>query len=266
VIAIGVRLIIITLLVYGLVHFWYGRVEQRVEERIPTTTAVTPPQATEPQAEAPAPVAEDYTIIVTRNIFKASTESKEQGEGQATQEDLAQLNETRLQLALLGTVTGTKDEARAIIRDEQSKAEDLYRIGSQVQGAEITRISRGKVVLQINGREEVLTIKDPEGDGGRQERSARTARPSPTATAPPEGPPPEGSVERPVPQTMPRRRISFRNATPAPPPVAVEEKNIGEDAQNAPSEAPAEQQLLPDDEAAPKPATETDSGSEQPSN
>ena len=76
-------------------------------------------------------------------------------------------------LVLLGTVTGDKGVARAIIRDEKTKLEDLYQVGSEVQGAAISRISRGKVVLQVNGREEVLAIKDPENGDQDQGGAAR---------------------------------------------------------------------------------------------
>ena len=57
-----------------------------------------------------------------------------------------QLAQTQLSLSLLGTVTGSKEDARAIVRDEKNKLEDIYRIGSEIQGAIIQRITRGKVV------------------------------------------------------------------------------------------------------------------------
>lgn len=253
---------IITLLVYAGVHLWYGRVEKRLQEHVPATTAVAPPLETNRQEETPKPVAEDYGVILTRNIFKATTASKTQSEVRPAQDNLDQLAETKLQLVLLGTVTGTKDDARAIIRDEKSKVEELYRVGGQVQGAVITRITRGKVALQVNGREEVLTIKDPEGDSARQGRPSRAAATSPAEMVSPEMPP-EGGIERRVPETMPRRRISFRNATPAPPPVAVEEDTVVDEGQNGQGEAPADRQPLPDDEVVPRESKEAESGTEQ---
>ena len=115
---------------------------------------------------------DDYRIILTRNIFKAVLEASDQT-GESSQADLDDLAETKLHLVLLGTVTGGKDDARAIIRDEKTKLEDLYQAGSELQGAVISRISRGKVVLQLNGREEILTIKDPENENQGQ-NGART--------------------------------------------------------------------------------------------
>ena len=44
---------------------------------------------------------------------------------------------------------------------------------SELQGAIISRISRGKVVLQLNGREEILTIKDPENENQGQNGAPR---------------------------------------------------------------------------------------------
>ncbi len=125
-------------------------------------------------------------------------------------EDLA---ETKLRLVLLGTVTGDKGDSRAIIRDEKTKLEDLYQVGSEVQGAVISRISRGKVVLQVNGREEVLAIKDPENGDQDQGGAARmeTKMPSMAPNAP------SKEIENKVPEAQPRRRISFRDPGSAPP-------------------------------------------------
>lgn len=128
------------------------------------------------------------------------------------------LEETRMQLVLLGTVSGSREDARAIIRDEAAKKEDIYQVGSDVQGALIARIERGRVVLQVNGREEILNLKDPEGGRPRpgglpsldsSSRLAREEEVQPAEILPPE------VDDRKVPQALPRRRINFRAAPQA---------------------------------------------------
>ncbi len=137
----------------------------------------------------------DYKIIISRNIFQAALEAGEPGSLVAADDDL---DETSLQLVLLGTVTGNKDDARAIIIDEKGKRQDLFRIGDSLQGATITRISRGKVVLEVNGRSEVLNIRDRKGGGSvRSVTSTQSNLEQPV-------------VRRPIPAATPRRRISLR--------------------------------------------------------
>lgn len=234
--SIVLRLTVIALLVYAGVVLWYGRVEERLQGQNPSEPKekVVPPVQ---EQGKPAPVEGDYRIILTRNIFQAGSETARSGESSPTNvEDLA---ETKLHLALLGTVTGGKNDARAIIRDERTKLEDLYQVGSEIQGAIVSRISRGKVVLQVNGREEVLNIKDPaSGDQGRS-----ASRPeSGVSDRAPEAPVRE--IETKVPEAQPRRRISFRNTVSPSPPV-------DESAKPASEQGPVEttgRQLLPNDE------------------
>jgi general secretion pathway protein C len=108
-------------------------------------------------------VTPDYDKIVARNIFGATEkaeplplEERQQEEEQA----LEGLEETTLQLALLGTAAGDSASARAIIMDKKEKKQDIYRVGDSVQGAEIRQILRGKVVLRHGEKDEVLTMAE----------------------------------------------------------------------------------------------------------
>jgi type II secretory pathway component PulC len=205
VLSIALRLAVIALILYAGVTFWYGRVEERLQEQIPAPqkeAAQVPVQEVEQAAQDE----DDYQIILTRNIFKTQS-------GDQPQTDVDDLAETRLQLVLLGTVTGEKDDARAIIRDETTNLENLYQVGSEVQGAVIGRITRGKVVLQHNGREEVLTIKDPESND-----QGPGASPGMTTGAVDRAPDSPGAeLENKVPEAQPRRRVTFRNSGSTPP-------------------------------------------------
>ena len=207
------RLAIIALLVFAGVSLWYGRVEKRLQTKSPIAkneTAIPPVQ----KAAESETVKTDYQIILTRNIFKAALEGDGQPSGEQQPAEAEDLAETKMQLVLLGTVAGSKEDARAVIRNEKTKVEDIYHVGSELYGASITRIGRGKVVLQVNGREEVLNIKETESRGGPQQTASPADTPQPQAQSGGEG-------ERPAPVVVPQRRISFRNSTSSAPAPAA---------------------------------------------
>ena len=217
-----VRLALIALLVATGVHLWYGRVGERLLAWLPAPSPGASGPALAPDRPAAAGVAPaakvDTRVILSRNIFKAALEAKEPSAG-GQEVDLDALEETRMQLVLLGTVSGSREDARAIIRDEAAKKEDIYQVGSDVQGALIARIERGRVVLQVNGREEILTIKEPESGrprpGGPPGLDLRPpGLPGEEEVQPAEILPPEVD-DRKVPQALPRRRINFRAAPQA---------------------------------------------------
>jgi len=247
------RLAVIALLIYAGVTLWYSRVEERLQGQQPVVEQKEPVAIPVQDEGQPVVAEDDYRIILTRNIFKAGVEAGDQS-GESSQADLEDLAETKLHLVLLGTVTGGKDDARAIIRDETTKLEDLYQAGSELQGAVISRISRGKVVLQLNGREEILTIKDPENENQGQNGAPRMESKAAGRILSPPG----GEVENKVPEAQPRRRISFRNAAPAAPGAENPANPSPEEGQAE----MAEKQPLPDDEA-PLPDARLEKGAEQ---
>lgn len=99
----------------------------------------------------------DYQTIVDRNIF-----SKLSGvlakKGDINSEDL---KATSMKIALLGTIAGNNRSSAAIIEDTVKKTQGLYRQGDSIQGAVVKSILRGKVVLKIGDRDEVLTMEEP---------------------------------------------------------------------------------------------------------
>ena len=102
----------------------------------------------------------EYATIVERNIFGATEKAEPPPPGEAKVELIENLEETSLQLSLLGTVAGDPASARAIIMDQRGKSQDIYRVGDSVQEAEIRQILRGKVVLRHGGNDEVLILEE----------------------------------------------------------------------------------------------------------
>jgi type II secretory pathway component PulC len=72
----------------------------------------------------------DYDMIVERNIFGATEKTEPLP---VEEEPIETLEETSLQLSLLGTIAGDSESARAIILDQKKKSQDIYRVGDSVQ-------------------------------------------------------------------------------------------------------------------------------------
>ncbi|MBE9529683.1 MAG: type II secretion system protein GspC [Proteobacteria bacterium] len=100
-----------------------------------------------------------YREIVERNLFNSK-----KGNGQHTERlDIETLEPTDLKLKLLGTVSGNNKKAYAVIEDTAKKHQDLYRIGDSIQNATLKMILREKVILRVNGKDEILNIEEASG-------------------------------------------------------------------------------------------------------
>jgi general secretion pathway protein C len=116
-----------------------------------------------------------YESIVQRNIFGA-TEKVEPPPQTEKIEPVEMLQETSLQLSLLGTIAGNTESARAIILDERKRGQDIYKVGDTVQEAVIRQILRGKVVLRHGEKDEILSMVEGEekpGSSVKEEQSGR---------------------------------------------------------------------------------------------
>ncbi len=150
----GTILVVITLVAFGFVEGLYHVVGKRfVADRV----------VPEQRLEAAAPLPEqrftgalpDPGMIVQRNLF-ASRNGELQRLGE--RDPLADLEPSSLDIVLMGTITDPAGDHRAIIYDRQANRQDLYQEGDFVQVAFIKQILRGKVVLTVEGRDEMLDI------------------------------------------------------------------------------------------------------------
>lgn len=192
-----VKLLLIFVLVFAGVKIWYGRLEDRL--RVPVT--VTEATVAEPEVERTEieRKPDDFTIIVDRNIFQAVITKVEKEETPPAPEELAA---TKLKLSLMGTISGTERDSRAIIADDLKKLQDIYQVGDSIQGALIKTIERGRVILQVNGADEELLLKDREGGGPAYEPSPADLYQEPE---PPPEPQPEPEIVEQVEPAMPEQ-------------------------------------------------------------
>jgi general secretion pathway protein C len=86
-----------------------------------------------------------------------------------------------LNLKLLGTVVNEKGSSWAVILDLDSNRQDMVGVGSVVAGAKVVSIARDRVVLGINGREEILLL-GAEGTRSASSRGDQAPKESVTST------------------------------------------------------------------------------------
>jgi len=98
----------------------------------------------------------DYRSIIARNIF-GSLDSPSEA---VMAKEIEVLEPTSLKIALLGTVTGSPQNAIAVIEETDKKKQGLYKVGDSIQNAIIKMILRGKVVLRVDDRDEILTMEE----------------------------------------------------------------------------------------------------------
>lgn len=116
----------------------------------------------------------DYTIIAKRALFgKIKLEKKE-----TTPAPTPVLETTSLDLTLLGTISGGSNEQRAIIQDKRKKTQDIYYQGDAIGPALIKEILRGKVILTVKGKDEILLMEEPKSPPSRE----KTALSPPTVS------------------------------------------------------------------------------------
>lgn len=142
----------ITVLSYLSVDIFYKAVSmQLLGGKMPTT--ITERNTHYTTSTKPSP--NTYTPIMERNLFGSESISTTD-----VQINVEELEQTTLDLALIGTVSGTGDFDYAVIEEKKKKKQGLFKVGDEVADATIVKILHGKVILRIGGRDEVLLMKD----------------------------------------------------------------------------------------------------------
>jgi type II secretion system protein C len=154
-------------------YFVWGIVTHRDEIK-PRVTAESPNPGKGSSSKHAGPAETEHSADGARSLFDSAPMTATSGGSDAPA--------TQLQLKLLGTMPGERAVALADIQDTQSKLENLYHIGATIQGATIEEIARGRVVLLVNGRREVLemVVTSPAGEPPTAESKPATTGSQPT--------------------------------------------------------------------------------------
>lgn len=165
----------------------------------PDTVAVAPETTVREKAEAPAPASADPGLtaaVVQRDLFQ----TREKPEEAKPELRIEELQQTQLNLKLWGTVTLGEGAPYAVIEEKGSRRQNLYRVGDMIQNALIKHILRARVVLNVDGRDEILEMQELVSGQGGPPPSAGPVRP-PSPAAPPQ-PAPGVGEQSPEPVTQ----------------------------------------------------------------
>jgi len=106
---------------------------------------------------------EKYTAISCRNIFNSEHDKREEPPATKEEPELKNMEESELNVVLLGTAVGPRQDTFAVIEDLDTHEQDLYQVGDTVhQEAQIVKVSRCQVVLKRDGAAEVLECPEPD--------------------------------------------------------------------------------------------------------
>jgi len=170
-------IILIAFQVYALVNPVINRPKAQLSSNRPKTD-YTQPQS-RPNRFDPFKRNKVIEKVTRRNLFKVDVDGKNNN---APEPVNLNLEKTSLKLTLWGTVTGQKKEdGWAVIQDIKTKQQDLYRVNDKIQGATIKSILRNKVILTVNGKDQVLEVdaEPPPLLGRKRKPSSRPFRPTP---------------------------------------------------------------------------------------
>jgi len=98
----------------------------------------------------------NYKTIIDRNLFNTKTGATKKPKPV----DLEALKQTELKLKLWGTVTGDGGRTYAVIEEKKERKQNLYRTGDTIQNATVKMILRQRVVLTVDGKDEILAMEE----------------------------------------------------------------------------------------------------------
>ncbi|MBI9085335.1 MAG: hypothetical protein JEZ11_17200 [Desulfobacterales bacterium] len=148
----------------------------------PAKIAPPPPLLKKPFTPPKMGSLSSYQIIADRDLFKTKADGTVQ-----PSKPVEELKPTSLKLKLLGTVSEAGGPGYAVVEDPKSKEQNLYRVGDLVASATVKQILREKIVLSVNGKEEILEIEDIQDVRGAGPRSGPEPRALPASEeAPPQ--------------------------------------------------------------------------------
>ena len=149
-----INLICITIASYVVVDGVYGTVAVRLAQKPALVQEnVFRVAGTDSMAQRPL---SSYKSVLDRNLF----DTRSNATAQSRDVDVESLELTKLNLKLWGTVSGSSEGDYAVIEDVKARQQNLYRIGDAIQTATVKQIFREKVVLTVNGKDEVLQMQE----------------------------------------------------------------------------------------------------------
>ena len=152
---IPINLILITAIAYLGVELFYSIAGSGIQALPDRRQSVLQQESREKNSEKPL---SRYRVVTDRDLFNIN--ATEQPQAVAQELNLEDLKETDLQLRLWGTVSGSPAASYAVIEDLKKREQNLYRVDDKIQEATVKAILREKVILLVNGEDEILTMDE----------------------------------------------------------------------------------------------------------
>ena len=150
------NIFLISAAVYFGVNAFYITATDKLDHEHPATP--TGKQISSPEEGTVLPKSY-YNTISQRNLFNTK---KKTDKIEAVSIETLKL--TDLKLKLWGTVTGDRGKTYAVIEEQKERKQNLYKVGDSLQNATVKIILREKVVLTVNGKDEILELEKGTGD------------------------------------------------------------------------------------------------------
>jgi general secretion pathway protein C len=158
------NLIALFLAVYIGVDIFYRFVDA---ELLAVTSTETPPATFSARATEKQPPLARYAKISQRALMGGPILERAEKKEEIGEEQIAALKPTHLNIVLLGTVSGPERIAFAVMEEKSKKEQGLYQTGDQIQGALIKKVLRGKVILEVKGKDEILEMEQAKSGKGK---------------------------------------------------------------------------------------------------
>ena len=154
------NIVLITIAVYFSISGFYKVATYRLDP-VPPPRVAGDRQLSPGENETSHPLSY-YQPIVERNLFNTNKDA----DSKPVSIKIETLKPTELKLKLWGTVSGLGGQTYAVIEEAKSRQQNLYKVGDAVQNATVKMVFREKVILSVNGQDEVLQIEEIRGRAG----------------------------------------------------------------------------------------------------
>jgi len=164
------NLVVLSVVIYCGVDIFYTLTGSKLTEV--KTGPMTTEQSQETGTQGKRPAFDHYLVAANRALFGAVQDSGD-GPSELTMDDL---EPTALNISLLGTVSGDRQNTVAVIQETAKRTQSLYKEGDTIQNATIIKILRGKVILRVGDKNQILTMEETSTSSRKKPGLARSTR------------------------------------------------------------------------------------------
>jgi general secretion pathway protein C len=177
-----INLGLIFLISHVSVSAFYGYITTRLDSAESLQMSRTGTHTTDQKQMMPL---SEYARVAQRDLFKTNVAKPPPAKKiPPPEKETEEIQVTKLKLELKGTITGTGSEPLAVINKKGDARQMLYAEGDTIEKARIKTIVTGKVILLVDGKEEILLMENRKSPASSPEPApvlSDTQQPEPVA-------------------------------------------------------------------------------------